>query len=119
MSNITNVDTSGYSLALIKNSFTSKNDKAYFSIKQPLKVDGGDLTLRTANGLNADDSISFIDQSVSLKSTDSEKVYTLGYSNGNGDDSKTSILVNYRQNPSHDSSTKDEYQTIAKWSRKF
>ena len=119
VSNITTVDTSGYSLALIKNSFTSKNDKAYFSIKQPLKVDSGDLTLRTANGLNADDSISFIDQSVSLKSADSEKVYTLGYSNDNGDDSKTSILVNYKQNPSHDSNTKDEYQTIAKWSRKF
>lgn len=119
VSNITTVDTSGYSLALIKNGFTSKNDKAYFSIKQPLKVDSGDLTLRTANGLNADDSISFVDQSVSLKSADSEKVYTLGYSNDNGDDSKTSILVNYKQNPSHDSNTKDEYQTIAKWSRKF
>lgn len=119
VSNITNIDTSGYSLALVKNSLTSKNDKAYFSIKQPLKVDGGDLTLRTASGLNADDSISFVDQSVSLKSADSEKVYTLGYSNDNGGDSKTSIFVNYRQNPSHDSSAKDEYQTIAKWSRKF
>ena len=119
VSNITSVDTSGYSLALVKNSFTSKNDKAYFSIKQPLQVDSGDLTFRTANGLNADDLISFIDQTVSLKSVDSEKVYTLGYSNNNSDNDKVSLLVNYKQNPSHDTSTKDEYQTNAKWSRKF
>jgi hypothetical protein len=119
VSNITDIGTSGYSVSLIKSGFLSKNDSAYISFKQPLKIDDGNLTLKTADGLNMDDSISFIDRDVSLASVKSEKVYTIGYSLNTEVDGNVSVLVNYRKNPNHDIKIKEEYQMIVKWTRKF
>ena len=119
VSNITNIGTSGYSVSLIKSGFLSKNDNAYISFKQPLKIDDGHLILTTANGLKMDDSISFIDREFNLASVKSEKVYTIGYSLYSKVGGNISILVNYRQNPNHDIKIKDEYQMISKWTRKF
>jgi hypothetical protein len=119
VSNISNIGTSGYSVSLIKSGFLSKNDNAYISFKQPLKIDDGHLILTTANGLKMDDSISFIDREFNLASVKSEKVYTIGYSLNSKVGGNISILVNYRQNPNHDIKIKDEYQMISKWTRKF
>lgn len=66
-----------------------------------------------------DDSVRFIDQVVNLSSVKPEQVYTVGYSAESKINGNVSILVNYKQNPNHDITIKDEYQMIAKWSRRF
>lgn len=89
------------------------------TIKQPLKVNSGNITLETANGLNLDDSIKFSDQTLSLTPTGTEKEVTLGYLTNYTDDGTMTILLNHRNNPNHNSTATSENQIMIKITKKF
>jgi len=119
VSNVSTIDSEGYSLSLIKNGLYSENDTLFATFKQPLRVISGDVILKTANGLNMDDSISFTEQAIGLSPTGTEQALTLGYLTDHNKDTAMIFLLNYRDNPNHNSSTKSENQVMIKMTKKF
>ncbi|MDC9727465.1 MAG: S8 family serine peptidase [Candidatus Thioglobus sp.] len=119
VSNISTIDSSGYSASLVGADVYSKGDTLFATYKQPTRVENGDMILTTANGLNMDDSISFVDQTVSLSPIASEKILTVGYSTDYSKDAAMTVLLNYRDNPNHDATAKSENQMMIKINKKF
>jgi len=119
VSNISTIDSSGYSASLVGADVYSKGDTLFATYKQPTRVENGNMILTTANGLNMDDSISFIDQTVSLSPIASEKILTVGYSDNYSKDTAITVLLNYRDNPNHDATAKSENQMMIKINKKF
>ena len=104
---------------MIGNNVYFKKDVLFATFKQPMKVANGNMTLTTANGLNLDDSVSFIDQNISLKPTGVEKSLTIGYLSEIGKEADILVLLNHRNNPNHDKSLKSDNQIMIKINAKF
>jgi len=119
VSNMSTIDSSGYSASLVGTDVYSKGDALFTTYKQPMRVESGNITLTTANGLNMDDSISFSDQTVSLSPVASEKILTVGYSTDYSKDTAMTVLLNHRDNPNHDSTAKSENQIMLKMTKSF
>lgn len=119
VSNFSNIESSGYSLSLLGNDVYSLDDQLFVTFKQPVKMTNGNMILTTANGLNLDDSISFIDQTVNLSPTGIERVLTIGYVTEFAKDTDMVLLLNHRNNPNHDVSLKSEGQIMIKINKKF
>ena len=94
VSNVSDLKSQQYSATLVgKNSFY-ENDFLFVTAKKPMHIAQGDMTLRMANGLNADDSISFVDRRVSLSAVDLETELTIGYSAEYEKDSQVTAAFN-------------------------
>ena len=119
VSNISEINSEGYSLSLIKHGLYSKNDILFTSFKRPLRITSGDMTLRMADGLNLDDSIRFSDQIIRLTPTDRGGVLTLGYSTDYKKDISMTLLLNHIDNPNHDSSIRSNNQVMMKMIKRF
>jgi len=90
ISDVSTLDSQHYSISAIKQGVYFKGDTLFASIARPLQVTQGGLTLRMANGLNTDDSISFIDKHIPLANSRLKNEITLGYS---ADYAKNSQIV--------------------------
>jgi subtilisin family serine protease len=119
VSNISGISSEGYSMSLVGSDIYAKGDTLFTTFKQPMKVTNGNMTLTTANGLNMDDTISFVDQTVNLSPTGIERVVTVGYTSEYSKDANMVVLLNHRNNPNHDASLKSEDQIIIKMTKKF
>jgi hypothetical protein len=119
VSNISKINSEGYSMSLVRGDVYSDGDTLFATFKQPMKVTNGNMTLTTANGLNIDDSISFIDQTIALNPQVSEKVLTVGYSTDYSKVTAMTILLNHKNNPNHDSLAKSENQIMLKMVKSF
>jgi hypothetical protein len=106
-------------MSLVGKDIYTRGDKLFTTFKQPLKVNSGEMTLTNASGLNADDTISFTDESVSLSPTGTEKILTLGYSTELNRSTNITALLNYIDNPNHDLSAQSEEQIMLKFNQKF
>jgi hypothetical protein len=119
VSEVSNIVSSGYSMSLVGKDIYTRGDKLFTTFKQPLKVNSGEMTLTNASGLNADDTISFTDESVDLSPTGTEKILTLGYSTELNRSTNITALLNYIDNPNHDLSAQSEEQIMLKFNQKF
>jgi len=90
ISDVSKLHSQHYSISAIKQGVYFKSDTLFASIARPLQVTQGGLTLRMANGLNTDDSISFIDKHIPLANSRLKNEITLGYS---ADYAKNSQIV--------------------------
>ncbi len=119
VSNIASIDSEGYSLSLVGGGVYSEGDTLFTTFKQPMRVTNGNMTLTTANGLNLDDSISFIDQTIGLNPAGVERVLTVGYLSNYNKDVAITILLNRRNNPNHDETANSENQIMLKMTKSF
>jgi len=119
VSNMSDLDSEGYSLSLIKHGLYSKGDTIFTLFKQPLRVTDGDMTLSMADGLNLDDSIHFTDQKIALTPSGKEQILTLGYSTDYKEDIAFTLLLNHINNPNHDASASSDNQVMMKVIARF
>lgn len=119
ISDVSNINTGGYSIGLRKNSFLTQNDSLYFQYKKSVGIDSGEIKLTSASGLNSDDSVKYSSQSISLESQNKETLSSVGYERNLLNDAKFIGLVNYINNPNHNSEKTDEKQILLKWSKNF
>ena len=94
VSDISILKSQHYSATALKKGLYFKDDVLFASITQPLQITKGDLTLRMANGLNSNDSISFVDRHLSIAKSKLENEITLGYSADYAKNSQVIILFN-------------------------
>jgi hypothetical protein len=94
VSDISILKSQYYSATALKKGLYFKDDVLFASITQPLQITKGDLTLRMANGLNSNDSISFVDRHLSIAKSKLENEITLGYSADYAKNSQVIILFN-------------------------
>ena len=119
ISDISDIYTSGYSIGLRKKSFLTKNDGLYLQYKKSVGVDSGEINLTSASGLNLDDSVKYTNQSISLNSHSKETLTSIGYEKNLSNNSKFVGLLNYIDNPNHNSELTSEKQILLKWSTNF
>ena len=119
ISDISDINTSGYSIGLRKNNFLNKNDRLYFQHKKSVGIDSGEINLTSATGLNLDDSVKYTTQSISLVSQAKETLTSIGYERNLSNNSKFIGLLNYIDNPNHNSELTSEKQILLKWSKNF
>lgn len=119
ISDVSNINTGGYSIGIRKNSFLTQNDSLYFQYKKSVGIDSGEIKLTSASGLNSDDSVKYSSQSISLESQNKETLSSVGYERNLLNDAKFIGLVNYINNPNHNSEKTDEKQILLKWSKNF
>jgi len=119
ISDISDIYTSGYSIGLRKKSFLTKNDGLYLQYKKSVGVDSGEINLTSASGLNLDDSVKYANQSISLNSQSKETLTSIGYEKNLSNNSKFIGLLNYIDNPNHNSELTSEKQILLKWSKNF
>ena len=94
ISDVSKLHSQHYSVSAIKQGVYFKSDTLFASIARPLQVTQGGLTLRMANGLNTDDSISFIDKHIPLANSRLKNEITLGYSTDYAKNSQIVALFN-------------------------
>jgi len=92
---------------------------AIFFIKEyhPLRITQAGLNLSLADGLNADDSISFVDRSIPMTASALSNEISLGYTANYAKNSQASVLLN-RANVLG-SSIQLENQLMLKMTKKF
>ncbi len=115
VSSVSTIDTKGYSMSVVAN---TDSGTLFATFKRPMKVTQGNMTLTSANGLNADDSISFINQDINLSPSASEENMTLGYLSDYNNNTFV-LLLNHKNNTNHDVLAKSEQQIMLKMSYKF
>ena len=94
VSSVSNLKSRQYSATLMNNNNFYKDDTLFATMKKPMHITQGDMTLHMANGLNADDSISFVDRAVSLSAADLKTELTVGYSAEYAKDSQITAAYN-------------------------
>ena len=119
VSSLSDIDTEGYSISLVKSNLGVNNGSLFATIKQPLRANSGDVTLSMADGLNLDDTISFTNRNIGLSPTGTERQLTLGYSTDYDNDMAITVLLNRRDNPGHSATANAENAAMVKMVRKF
>lgn len=117
ISDVSTLGSQHYSASAIKQGVYFKDDTLFASMVRPLQVTQGGLTLRMANGLNADDSISFVDRYIPLTNSRLKNEITLGYSANYAKNSQIVALLK-RANV-HEKSIELENQLMLKINKKF
>jgi len=94
VSNVSNLKSQQYSATFMNNNNFYKDDVLFATMKKPMHITQGDMTLHMANGLNADDSVSFLDRVVLLSAVDLKTELTVGYSAEYAKDSQITAAYN-------------------------
>ncbi|MBL7005179.1 MAG: S8 family serine peptidase, partial [Gammaproteobacteria bacterium] len=94
VSHVSSLKSQQYSATLINNNNFYQDDVLFATVKKPMHIAQGDMTLHMANGLNTDDSVSFVDRTVSLSAADLKTELTLGYSAEYAKDSQITAAYN-------------------------
>jgi len=94
VSNVSSLKSQQYSATIMSKNSYYKNDLLFATLKKPMHITRGDMTLHMANGLNADDSISFVDRKISLSAVDLKTELTMGYSAEYARDSQITAAYN-------------------------
>ena len=119
VSKLSDINTEGYSVSLVKDNAGTSKGTLFATFKQPLKANTGDMTLSMANGLNLDDTISFSEQNLSLTPTGTEQQLTLGYLTNYGNDTDVTVLLNRRNNPNHNATANSDNAAMIKMATRF
>ncbi|SFV78117.1 Protease precursor [hydrothermal vent metagenome] len=119
VSNLSDIETEGYSASLVKSGLGINNGTLFATFKQPLRGNTGDITLSMADGLNLDDTISFTDRNIRLSPTGTEHQLTLGYSTDYSNDTAVTVLLNRRDNPNHSATANAENAAMIKMVKRF
>ena len=106
-----------YSATVLNKNVYFDNDALFFSLKHPLQITQGSLNLSLADGLNADDSISFVDRRIPITASALSNEMSLGYTANYAKNSQASVLLN-RANVLG-SSIQLENQLMLKMTKKF
>ena len=94
VSHVSSLKSQQYSATFMNNNNFYQDDVLFATVKKPMHITQGNMTLHMANGLNADDSISFVDRVVSLSAADLKTELTVGYSAEYTKDSQITAAYN-------------------------
>ena len=117
VSNVSTLSSKYYSAIALKRNSYFQDDVLFASIVRPLQITNGGLTLHMANGLNLDDSISFVNRYIPMAAQKLENEITLGYSANYAKNSQVVALFN-RANV-YGKSIELENQIMLKINKKF
>ena len=119
VSQISNIDSHSYVLSLMARDIYQARDNVFVSLKQPMRITSGEMSLHVAEGLNPDDSVRFVNHNLSLNPSGSEKTLTLGYSRRPNQDRSINWLLHYKNQPNHQASAEAETQALFKLIQRF
>jgi hypothetical protein len=117
ISDISLLKSQYYSATVLNKNVYFDDDALFFSLKHPLQITQGSLNLSLADGLNADDSISFVDRRIPITVSALSNEISLGYTANYAKNSQASVLLN-RANVLG-SSIQLENQLMLKMTKKF
>jgi len=117
ISDISLLKSQYYSATVLNKNVYFDDDALFFSLKHPLQITQGSLNLSLADGLNADDSISFVDRRIPITASALSNEMSLGYTANYAKNSQASVLLN-RANVLG-SSIQLENQLMLKMTKKF
>lgn len=116
---ISNIQSTSFSLGVSKKSVLKDNDKFEFIVSQPLRVVNASATLTLPTTRDIDGNIFSSTRNINLSPTGREINFGAFYSLVNGDKSSFSAGAMYVLDPGHNDNIDDDMRFMAKYDLKF